>query len=212
MAEDAKPQGPRKVSIWVKVFALIHLFCFVEWSLPDPPKAVKDGVYDCNDPIKAVRELGCLYLANNKLEEKNPLRFYVMSTGVWQSWDMFAPDPSSLDIYLDAEVTYTDGAKRIVPYPRMYDLSIGEKYIKERFRKYVERVNDDVNDWKWPQLGRYMAQVAYTDKNNPPVVVVMRRHFRYVAPQGDPQPQTYTDVAFSTYVVDFAQLRKDKPL
>lgn len=213
MAEDAKPQGPRKVSIWVKIFALIHLFCFVEWSLPDPPPAIQNGQYSCSEIGKVLKEpLGCLYLGNNYVEQVNPLKFYVMCTGVWQSWDMFAPEPSSLDIYLDAEVTYQDGTKRIVPYPRMYDLSLSQKYLKERFRKYVERVNEDKYSWKWIQLGRYMAQVAYTDKNNPPMVVVMRRHWRFIQPQNKPQQENYNDYAFSTYVVDYNQLVKDKPL
>ena len=213
MSEVAKPRAPRRVSIFVKVFALVHLFCFVEWSLPNPPQAIANGSYDCRDVQNLARQpLGCLYLANNMLEGVNPLKYYVMSTGVWQSWDMFAPNPARRDTYLDAEVTFADGTKKIVAYPRMYDLSIPEKYVKERYRKYVERLWKNDYAYKWDQFALYMAQLAYTDRNNPPTLVLVRAHWRDVQPMDQPQQENYNSETFIRYIVPQEQLREAKPL
>ena len=76
-------------------------------------------------------------------QETSPVKYYLIPTGFWQYWDMFAPNPANIDFYCDAEVTYADGSHRTYTYPRMYKLGIIQKYGMERFRKYYERARDD---------------------------------------------------------------------
>src|SRR5262245_28903156 len=37
---------------------------------------------------------------------------YVLFTGLWQSWDMFSPDPKNIQVKMDATVTMRDGTSR----------------------------------------------------------------------------------------------------
>ena len=63
---------------------------------------------------------------------RSQLARYANRLGLFQSWDMFAPDPMNANSYLDAEITCRDGQKRSWTFPQMQDLGYVERYCKER--------------------------------------------------------------------------------
>lgn len=150
-----------------------------------------------------------LYWNAKYLKTLSPVRAYLLSTGAWQYWDMFAPDPSNTDVYCDADVTFRDGTTRTVAYPRMAELSIPMKYVKERYRKFYERAHGPNDAQLFPPFAQTFALGVYKDPKNPPVVVRLKLHTLPTAPPGQRQATQYNVSNYYTYVVDSRWLRKE---
>lgn len=192
---------------------LLHLLLVVSWTLPRVPDDIQSGEVTLTPQTSVTRAGDWLLVGNDRFRWETPgVKQYMLSTGFWQYWDMFAPNPANVDFWLDTVVTYEDGTERVVPYPRMKTMSIPEKFFNERFRKFTERVNPDEFAWKWPTFAQRMALIAYTDPANPPKIVVLRRHFMVFPHMSQPKPTEYTTYAFFSHVVDQERLRKDKGL
>jgi hypothetical protein len=166
------PQGqaPRKkVHILVKLFVALHVFGITVWSLPNPRDPIRFG---------AIEPYGTDWILyyNWLYVKQSPIRYYLISGGTWQYWDMFSANPSSIDVWGDAEVEYRDGTVRRYGYPRMYALPIYKKYFKERFRKYFERAGADESPYLWPPLAARIARDMDRFPGNPPVKVRLIRY------------------------------------
>jgi len=167
----------------VKLLVLLHVIAITSWALPNAGPAVMNHK-------AAPRGSEWLLYLNDAYVKKSPVQLYVLSTGVWQSWDMFSPNPADTDIYADAEVTYKDGSTALYPYPRMYVLPVVTKYIKERYRKFFEHANTD--EYLWPFFAKRVAYLRTQDPNNPPVTVKLHRHW-YVVPKLESFPDYLSD-------------------
>lgn len=187
----------KPVPWWVKALVAFHAFAILMWALPSPPS----------------RPWGSdvLLMYDQRLKDSF-LRYYLTTTGFWQYWDMFSPNPADTDIWCDTIVTFKDGTKKLYKYPRMKELSIPVKYFKERYRKFYERVNQDKNKYLWPTFAQRIALENYRDPNNPPVEVRLRRHFRVIPPPGKPVPKDYTVYEYYVHVVDQRKLRSQARL
>ena len=192
-----------KVSPFVVAFVAFHVISITIYSLPNPSKPVL---------LDQVQPSGSDYFLkyNTKVFKAwLPISTYCYVTGFWQFWDMFAPDPAQVDTWCDAQVTYFDGSKKMFQYPHIKELPIPEKFLKERYRKYFERVNDDSQFfYLWTSFGQAIAYKMADDPNNPPVQVDITRHFIYVprhnvVPDKDPP---YTPYTFFRYRVDQSKL------
>jgi hypothetical protein len=199
---ESTPEAPKKNAPWyVKAFVALHIFCVTVWALPNPPEGIASG---------AANPVGSDYILiyNQKyLKNFKPIPAYLFITGTWQYWDMFAPNPASMDIWVDAEVIYRDGSKKHYQYPRIFLLSIPEKYPSERFRKFYERVNDNNYSYLWPP---FALRIAYLNDNvaNPPVKVRLTRHWMTVSPPGKPPAPNYQSFMYYEYAVDQKKLAR----
>ncbi|MGV3615984.1 MAG: hypothetical protein ACO1SV_11675 [Fimbriimonas sp.] len=193
-------QVPKKNAPWyVKAFVVVHLVCITAWSLPHPPEGIAKGT---STPVGS----DWLLVWNEKyLKSFQPLFAYLFVTGTWQYWDMFSPNPSRTDIWVDAEVIYRDGTRKPYQYPRIYLLPIPSKYANERFRKFYERVNEDKYSYLWPQFAQRIAYLN-DDPKNPPVTIRLTRHWLDISPPGKPQPTEYNSKMYFEYAVDQAKL------
>ena len=206
-----RPLG--RVHPLVKLFVGFHVFMVVVWTLPSAAPAIASGSVPATVGNVLSHPGDFLLKANSDFRYGTPLKHYLLYSGLWQYWDMFAPNPTNMDYWYDSVVTYRSGAKRVVPYPRMYSYPVQERYFKERYRKFIERINDDVNDvWKRPTFAQRMALIGFTDPNDPPVKVELRRHFRRLAGPEKPLPAGYQTYTFHAQIVDQAKLAKDKGL
>lgn len=213
----------RKVNPMVVVFVLFHAFVIFAWSLPQPSyrpaladdpmeKALKANMWLMKDhlnPLPYVREEDAWKKSLSKMRSPGS---YVIFSGTWQYWDMFAPNPANTDIWLDAVVTYEDGTEEIFHYPRMKELPLVKKYFMERYRKYTERLSPDIREYKWPQTAYWVAAKMDKYEDNPPVHVILRRHFReYLAPTKEvPHPEVpdYAMYEFYSAGIDVTKLRE----
>lgn len=96
---------------------------------------------------------------------RNLLRPYFLWFGLFQSWDMFCPTPKSSNSYIEAIVIYADGAEKSWTFPRMEQLSLTQRYIKERYRKFGEKLPLEQNDVIWADIARHIAHANSTPSN-----------------------------------------------
>lgn len=66
--------------------------------------------------------------------------YYLLPTGQWQEWGMFAPDPSTATFTLEAVVHDSRGLLRRYSFPRMMDRSAGRGVWGYRHTKYAHNV------------------------------------------------------------------------
>jgi hypothetical protein len=203
-----KPVVLPKVNRLVVAFVIYHIIAITIYSLPKPSDAVLEGKVEPKGTDHV------LLYNHVVLKESAPFYAYLYTTGFWQYWDMFAPDPSQSDLWLDAEVEYLDGTKKIYEYPHMKKMSLAEKFIYERHRKFTERVNMETVQAQFLRapFGQAIATKTATNPDNPPVIVRINRHFldvpRHDKPVG-PEPP-YGKYTFFIYVVDQHKLFADK--
>ena len=224
---ETKAPDPRRVHPLVKTWLILHLFVIFTRTFPIPlpeHNEIFDGTKK-GTPLEtatATMLVGNMrYLRTYKFPLQpnnpdtayaiNPVALYVESSGLWQYWDMFAPNPSSLDYWIDAKVVLKSGKEVVYDYPRMKKMGLVEKYLKERYRKYTERLNDPAYAWKWPHTAYWMAAQAWTDPADPPLRVTLRRHWIDIQPPSQPTATTYTDADYYSMYVDLNVLKGFKP-
>ena len=142
----------------INIFLLFHILAITCWCLPiDSPL-----VTFCNDQ----------------------LRPYFRWSGLFQSWNMFAPIPKSANTYIEATVVHQDGSRTIWAFPRMEQLSLTERTFKERYRKFADNITQDENDALLPDVARYIARLNSTS-SNPAKTVILVQRWSFIVPRPD---------------------------
>jgi hypothetical protein len=166
-------ERPKWLRGLLKGLLAFHILGVISWTMPEAPDPVKN---------RAVppQILDYPLLANQEFIKFGIFRPWIISLGFWQSWDMFAPNPSNRDVWGSAKIEYANGTVRQVDYPRVKTFGYIEKYEKERFRKYWERVNLD----RWYYLREptclWLARRYNEEPGNPPVKVSLYMHLKEV--------------------------------
>jgi hypothetical protein len=106
---------------------------------------------------------------------KRIIRPYFLWSGLFQSWDMFAPIPASANSYLEATVIYKDGSRKTWPFPRMEQLSLTDRYIEERYRKFEENIQNSANDAMWPDVARRVARLNSTPEKPVKTILLIQK-------------------------------------
>jgi hypothetical protein len=163
------------VKPWVKVLVLFHVAAITIWSLPNPPAPVTNGTapYRPEDYILA---------PNSRFLKNSIVLQYIQTFGLFQAWDMFAPDPSNVNLYGTAEVEFKSGKVESWTYPRVAEQDLIMKVPVERYRKYYERAYHESYGWVWPIFAQRVAYVNALDPTDPPVMVRLTRHIKITPP------------------------------
>ena len=140
----------------INAFLIFHLVAITAWCIP------------VNSPLNIVF--------------REHLRPYFLWSGLFQSWDMFSPNPKSSNAYLEAVVIYKDGSTELWPFPRMELLSYRERYFKERYRKYEENLNSTLYPALWPDAARFIARQQRTHASPPRKVILVARWSHIIPP------------------------------
>jgi hypothetical protein len=109
------------------------------------------------------------------LECRQFLRPYFLWSGLFQSWDMFSPNPKSVNNYLEALIIYKDGSTENWTFPRMQLLDFSERYYRERYRKYEENLVEPDHSAMWPDAARYIARLHGKGPAPPATVMLIVR-------------------------------------
>jgi hypothetical protein len=162
--------------IAINAFLLFHIVAITCWAMP------------LDSPLLAAF--------------KNVIRPYMLWSGLFQSWDTFAPQPKSVNSYIEAVVITHDGRTRPWKFPRMEQLSLTARYGKERYRKYVEGLKEDANLALWPDAARHIARLN-NDLSSPPEIVILIRHWSDIVPYNDAafHPEPWHTQIFYEYSV-----------
>jgi hypothetical protein len=179
-SDGAEPQWSRREAI-LSGFILFHIVAITVWCFGVRPVV----------QTRAGRGLGR----------------YMVFSGLYQGWDMFAPKPMSLNTYLQAEITYRSGRTRLWRFPRPQDAGYVQRMFLERQRKWAsERLRVDENAALWPDAARYVARLN-GDPNDPPASVTLIRYWSEIAPPKSGKPEPWQHDSFFTYAVTPADLR-----
>jgi hypothetical protein len=150
-----KLEPKNRVVRWsIGAFILLHLYIMAFWGLPG---------------------------SNFRAFMVDPVRPYVLKTGLWHSWDMFSPDPISVINRVHAQIHYRDGSLDFWEIPRLEKLGYWERYQKERYRKWRERLRQDAYSVTWDDAARYIARL-HNNPTNPPRQIVLVREWDAIPP------------------------------
>jgi hypothetical protein len=94
----------------LSAFVMFHLSALIMWTMP-------------NCAIKT----RCLH----------PFRYYLLPTGLWQWWAIFAPDPIRNTMVLNAEVVDAKGMRYVYEFPRIGELTWWQKFPLYRHPKFT---------------------------------------------------------------------------
>jgi hypothetical protein len=147
-------KNDRMKRLLINAFILVHLYIIVIWGMPG----------------WSFR----FYFAQ-------PVSKYVIESGLWHSWDMFSPDPLALNFNVEAIIKYQNGIEKKWVFPRMEKLGLWQRFQKERYRKWRERVRLDMYAVAWEDTARYVARLNDTPTNHP-VQVTLVRHWAPIPP------------------------------
>lgn len=86
--------------------------------------------------------------------------YYQSFLGLQQSWNMFAPVPSSQNSYVEASIEFTDGSRERWTLPRPSLMTAGDKFLLgERYRKYSqEHLRPQKKYQVWMDLGKFTTK------------------------------------------------------
>ncbi len=97
---------------------------------------------------------------------------YMRWSGLFQSWDTFAPNPPNANSYVKAAVVTQDHHIRVWAFPRMEELSYSERYRKERYRKFAEVLLQAGNAAILPDVAKHIAR-SFKSQTDPPEKVLL---------------------------------------
>ena len=155
-------------------FILFHLIAITCWAVPVNWL-----------PVIVVRQI---------------VRPYMLWTGLFQSWDMFAPNPVSTNTYFKA-VVITQHHVHVWDFPRMEELSFGQRYQKERYRKFLENMALDQNAAVLPDVVTHIARF-YNNPSDPPQKVMLVSYQSDITPGSDDthQPRPKVSDFYDDYI------------
>jgi hypothetical protein len=132
----------------ISIFILFHLIAITFWVLPWNVA-----------PLRGVREI---------------VRPYMVWSGLFQTWDMFAPDPKSINSYIKAVVITENRHIKVWTFPRMEELSFPERYRKERYRKFEEVLQGQQSEALWPDVATHIARLLKSPGDLPDKVLLIQ--------------------------------------
>jgi hypothetical protein len=130
------------------------------------------------------------------------------ASGLAQRWEIFAPEPRSIVLYLEARVVRADGSVSIWRTPE--DGAVFGAYRDYHWRKFVEHavVRDGSDEWPvlWHPLALYVARQEARHGSRPVRVTLIRRSALEIGPgKGPPYLTPYVETPYYTLRLGSAQ-------
>jgi hypothetical protein len=114
---------------------------------------------------------------------------YMRWSGLFQSWDMFGPDPVKVNAYVKAVVISRDRHMQVWSFPRMEDLGLGERFRKERYRKFMEVLPQPQLAPLWPDVATHLAR-SLNNPADPPDKILLIEFQSDIRPGSDDSPES----------------------
>jgi hypothetical protein len=128
-----------------------------------------------------------------------PLAFYMLPTGNWQYWGMFAPNPLRDTITLEALVVDAKGILHVFDFPKEQDFPKWKSFFLFRHSKYAANfaLKDDFASSR--EFGaRYAVRQLKIPADSFPVEVQIVFQVRPTPPPGGPPPDPMSPTIIST--------------
>ena len=156
----------------ISAFVVVHLAAVVQWNMPK--SALKD-----------------------RLGFRAWTDYYMLPTGLWQSWDMFGPDPQRASSYPEAVVHDSRGMIHIYTFQRLDNLSVPAAFWQYRHAKINANLTDDKSTAAREMAARHALRELKLPKDAYPVDVELTLKLWTTPALGEPPldpmtpPQTY---------------------
>jgi hypothetical protein len=126
---------------------------------------------------------------------------YLRWTGLYQTWDMFAPDPMKINADVKSVVMTRNRHVRVWSFPRMEELGFAERYGKERYRKFAEILPLPQNAPLWPDVARKIAR-SFRSQTDPPEKIMLIQFVSDIDPGADEshEPAVTPNVFYDDYL------------
>jgi hypothetical protein len=134
----------------------------------------------------------CTHLPSSAIERElgAPANQIIRVVGAEQAWGVFAPDPRSTSLRLEARVTFADGSSTTWGVPDGPRLGANLRYY--RWRKWLERIRGDDFSGLWRPTAEWIASL-YDEAPSPVTTVELVRHFHENEISGEQPPwESYT--------------------
>jgi hypothetical protein len=126
---------------------------------------------------------------------------YMRWSGLFQSWDMFGPDPVTVNAYVKAVIISRDRHMQVWSFPKMEDLDLGERFRKERYRKFLEVLPQPQYAPLWPDVAGHLAR-SLNNPADPPDKILLIEFQSDIHPGADesPEPVARPNVFYDDYL------------
>ncbi len=157
--------------------------------------------------------IACWMFPNHPIEQAliENFRQYLGFLALNQDYSVFAPNPRSVNVHLEALVTYSDGTTRIWRYPRTERMNLWQAMIKERYRKFGDdNIAWTLNNKLLQDLARYVARLT-SNGSHKAMMVTLIRYFAAIPPfpygLNEKLPAHYEVHILNTYAVKAEDLQ-----
>lgn len=180
MASSDRPPPSLRRKILITAFILFHFGVVVVWVFPGNFTALtvlRKGTV----PLPVGRpdpEKGSM---GWRFEPKSVIASYLVQTGQWQHWNLFAPNPMHFNRHLGGRVTHRSGRWSEFTLPRVEQLGYFRAHLEARYREYQYGLTGSLAALE--DLARFCAR----DRNDPadPPVRVTLHAFQFDIPRHD---------------------------
>ena len=149
----------------ISAYLVVHLSALLIWVLPACP----------------IKERGSAWA-----------RYYIVPSGLWQSWTMFAPDPLGDTLMLEAEVVDARGLRYVYPFTKVGELSWWRAIPRFRHSKFAANLLID----EFAAMRAVTARHAVRNLGLPddafPLDVSLIHQIRRPSPPGQPTTDPMT--------------------
>ena len=133
---------------------------------------------------------------------------YMTWSGLAQGWNLFAPNPLSLNTRVEAEIVYRDGRTGVWKFPLPQNMGYIKRYMVERQHKFsFDSLQNDKYALLRPDAARYIARLNNTQNDNPPVSITLVCYRSIIAPPGSGLPEPWTRKEVFKYSVKAGDLK-----
>jgi hypothetical protein len=120
--------------------------------------------------------------------------------GLWQSWDMFAPDPMPADIFVSLLAVLDDGTVVEGDLTNMPTLDLRTRYTTERWRRFCnDHLRLDANRRLWPGAARGFAARIERERGRRVIRLQIWRHWQAVVPPGEDWRPEWSSTPFHVW-------------
>lgn len=167
--------------IAINIFLIFHLAVILCWAIPSNSRLVTD------------------------LRPK--IATYMVWSGLAQGWNLFAPNPLSLNTRVEAQIAYRDGNTSVWKVPLPQENGYAKRYTMERLHKLAfDSLLNDRFALLRPDAARYIARLNNTG-NNPPVKVTLISYREQIADFGSTKPEPWKRTELIAYTVQPGDLK-----
>ena len=180
MASSDRPSPSLRRKILITGFILFHFGAVAVWVFPGTFPA-RTFLLTRSVPLPARRpdpETGSMRW---RFEPQPVIHSYLVQTGQWQHWNLFAPNPMHFNRHLGGRVTYRSGRWREFTLPRVEQLGYFRAHLEARYREYQYGLTGPLAALE--DLARFCAR-EHNDPADPPVRVTLHA-FQLDVPRHD---------------------------